>query len=91
MFYFRDGSVFIIRDRFNNDRDAIGTEAFVENRFEVHRAALAAAARNRALNIIFRHRLDARLVDRHAQLKIHHWISALSRCNSDVFREFRKK
>src|SRR5438477_3246779 len=90
--HFRGRAVLVVGGGFNNDRSAARTIAFVNNLFETGGLdALAGATFDRALNVVVRHTLGARCLDRAPKAWIAVGISTAGfRSDGDFLRELAK-
>src|SRR5580765_5767215 len=89
----RRSPVAIVRQRFHDHRDAVRAVAFVYDRLEGLRIGVSArAACDRALDVVLRHGIGARLLDRVLQGEVAGWIgSPLLRRDDDRARELREQ
>src|SRR6185295_455053 len=86
-------AVAIVRQRLDDHRDAVRAVALVDDRLEGLRIRIRArAARDRALDVVLRHGIGARLLDRVLQREVAGWIgSPLLRRDDDRARELREQ
>src|SRR5207248_1964351 len=83
-------AILVVGRGLHDDRDAAGAISFVDNFFEIGSFdAFAGATLNRAVDVIVRHTLISRGLDRAAKTRVSIRITAAAfRGDSDFLREF---
>jgi hypothetical protein len=89
----RGRAVAVVRERFDEDRDALRPVPLVDDDLECRAVrALARALRDRALDVVLGHRVGARLLDRVLERKVRARVgAALLGCDHDRARQLREE
>jgi hypothetical protein len=89
---FSGGAVFVVGGRFHNHGHATWPITFVNNLLKMRGLVVfAGAALDRALDVVVRHALSTRRLDRAAQPRIGVWIATATFCSDrDFLRQLAK-